>query len=141
MSDAAPRAWPSADGHRLVFAVEFDASTLSQTRQQVSRAAGQCGMPGAQIDDFAIAVNEIMTNAVRHGGGCGRIRLWRTTAGLGCEISDAGPGGPPERFNGHRLPPTTATGGRGLWLARHLCDTFGVDSGGTGTTVRMTMTI
>jgi hypothetical protein len=76
MTKAAPPPWPSADGHRLVFAAEFDAGTLPETRHQVSRAAGQCGMPHAQIDDFAIAVNEIMTNAVRHGGGCGKLRLW-----------------------------------------------------------------
>src|SRR3982751_2820341 len=127
-------------GDTVLLNRQFDRDAITGTRHGFAACAAGVGLRGPRLEAFVLAVNEIMTNAVRHGGGCGRIRLWRTTAGLGCEISDAGPGAPPERFNGHRLPPTTATGGRGLWLARHLCDTFGVDSGGTGTTVRMTMT-
>jgi anti-sigma regulatory factor (Ser/Thr protein kinase) len=99
------------------------------------------GLAGPRLDAFVLAVNEIMTNAVRHGGGSGRIRLWRTAAGLACEISDEGTGAPMGVFNGHQLPPMSATGGRGLWLARHLCDSMDVESGSAGTTVHLTMTI
>jgi serine/threonine-protein kinase RsbW len=128
-------------GDTVLLNRHFDRDAVTETRHGVAACAAGAGLAGPRLEAFVLAVNEIMTNAVRHGGGYGRIRLWGMAAGLVCEISDAGPGAPPERFNGHRLPPTTATGGRGLWLARHLCDTFDADSGGTGTTVRMTMTI
>ena len=128
-------------GDTVLLNCQFDRDAITGTRHGVLARAAGAGLAGLRLEAFVLAVNEIMTNAVRHGGGSGWIRLWRTAAGLACEISDAGPGAPPERFNGHRLPPTTATGGRGLWLARHLCDTFDVESGGAGTTVRLTMTI
>jgi anti-sigma regulatory factor (Ser/Thr protein kinase) len=137
MSDAAPLEWPSADGHRLVFAVEFDASTLSETRHQVSRAAGQCGLPGAQIDDFAIAVNEIMTNAVRHGGGCGKLRLW-CDGQLLCEIADAGRGFPATAYMHRTSPPVPSPlGGMGLWLAQQVTAELAIRSGTAGSTVRL----
>jgi anti-sigma regulatory factor (Ser/Thr protein kinase) len=128
-------------GDTVLLNRQFDRDAITETRHGVAACAAGAGLAGPRLEAFVLAINEIVTNAVRHGGGSGRIRLWRTAAGLGCEISDAGPGAPPERFNGHGLPPTTATGGRGLWLARRLCDTFDVKSGGTGTAVHMTMRI
>ena len=125
----------------VLLSCQFDRDAITETRHGVAACAAGVGLAGPRLEAFVLAVNEIMSNAVRHGGGSGRIRLWRTAAGVACEISDGGPGAPPERLNGHRLPPTTATGGRGLWLARHQCDTFDVESGGAGTTVHMTMTI
>ena len=137
MTKAAPRPWPSADGHRLVFAAEFDAGTLPETRHQVSRAAGQCGMPHAQIDDFAIAVNEIMTNAVRHGGGCGKLRLW-CDGQLLCEIADAGHGFPATAHLQRTSPPVPSPqGGMGLWLAQQVTAELAIRSGTAGSTVRL----
>lgn len=137
MTKAAPRPWPSADGHRLVFAAEFDAGTLPETRHQVSRAAGQCGMPHAQIDDFAIAVNEIMTNAVRHGGGCGKLRLW-CDGQLLCEIADAGHGFPATAYLQRISPPAPSPlGGMGLWLAQQVTAELAIRSGTAGSTVRL----
>jgi anti-sigma regulatory factor (Ser/Thr protein kinase) len=100
-------------GDTVLLNRQFDRDAITGTRHGVANCAAGRGPRGLRLEAFVLAVNEIMTNAVRHGGGSGRIRLSRTAAGLACEISDAGPGAPPERFNGHRLPPTTATGGRG----------------------------
>jgi anti-sigma regulatory factor (Ser/Thr protein kinase) len=137
MSEAAPRPWPSADGHRLVLAAEFDARTLSETRHQVSHAAGQCGMPRAQLDDFAIAVNELMTNAVRHGGGCGQLRLW-CDADLLCEIADDGHGFPATAYLQRTSPPVPSPlGGMGLWLAQQVTAELAIRSGTAGTTIRL----
>jgi anti-sigma regulatory factor (Ser/Thr protein kinase) len=119
----------------------FDRDAIPETRYGVAGCAATTGLAGPRLDAFVLAVNEIMTNAVRHGGGSGRLRLWRTAAGLVCEISDEGPGAPMSIFNGHELPPMSATGGRGLWLARHLCDSMEVESGSGGTVVHLTMAI
>jgi serine/threonine-protein kinase RsbW len=128
-------------GNSVLFSRVFDREAIGETRHALAGCAAEAGLAGSRLDAFVLAVNEMMTNAVRHGGGSGQVRLWRTAAGLACEISDAGPGAPPARLNGHRLPPTSSTGGRGLWLARHLCDTMGVATGHDGTIVHLTMAI
>jgi anti-sigma regulatory factor (Ser/Thr protein kinase) len=124
----------------ILLQFEFDRDAITDVRHDVAGCASQAGLDGVRLDGFVLSVNEIMTNAVRHGGGHGRVRLWRTPTGLRCEIHDDG-AGKPARFNGHTLPPTEATGGRGLWLARHLCDSFDVETGRDGTRVELTMAI
>jgi anti-sigma regulatory factor (Ser/Thr protein kinase) len=119
----------------------FDRDAITRARHDIAGCASGAGLAGLRLEGFVLAVNEIMTNAVRHGGGHGVAHLWRTRGGLRCQIRDWGKGAPPSKFNGFALPPSSATGGRGLWLARHLCDTFAVDSGRTGTTVVLTMSI
>jgi anti-sigma regulatory factor (Ser/Thr protein kinase) len=119
---------------------DFDREAITGARHTVADCASAQGLAGLRLEGFVLAVNEIMTNAVRHGGGHGRVRLARTATGLRCEIRDGGVG-EPARFNGHALPPTEATGGRGLWLARHLCDSFDVETGLDGTRVELTMAI
>jgi anti-sigma regulatory factor (Ser/Thr protein kinase) len=84
-----------------------------------------------------VAVNELLTNAVRHGGGTGRLSLWHAGSAVVCEVSDQGRGlavpvgGRPAR------PATGQPGGWGLWLAQELTDTFQLTTGIGGTTVRV----
>ena len=95
------------------------------------------GLDGERLDDFVVAVNELLTNAVRHGGGLGRVALWRQDGAVVCEVSDSGLGLPdpwPERPT---RPPTDQPGGWGLWLAEELTDTFQLTTGHGGTTVRV----
>jgi serine/threonine-protein kinase RsbW len=125
----------------VLFSRRFDRDAIPEARHGFAGCAAKAGLAGLRLEAFVLAVNEIMTNAVRHGGGSGRIRLSRTAAGLACAISDSGPGVLLARLNSHQLPPTSATGGRGLWLARHLCDSMGIESGRGGTTVHLTMAI
>ena len=58
-------------------------------RRRVYAVADRYGMAGDDADDFVTAVNEVMTNAVRHGGGGGELRLWGDDV-LVCEVSDRG---------------------------------------------------
>jgi anti-sigma regulatory factor (Ser/Thr protein kinase) len=125
----------------ILLQFDFDRDAITGLRHDIAGCASAEGLGGLRLDGFVLAVNEIMTNAVRHGGGFGRVRLWRTATGLRCEIHDEGADGRAVRFNGHALPPTEATGGRGLWLARHLCDSFEVETGREGTRVELTMAI
>ncbi|WP_430285336.1 ATP-binding protein, partial [Salmonella enterica] len=67
------------------------------------RAAGggavqRAGGPGrARAVPVRRGVHEVITNAVRHGGGAGRIRLWRDGPQLHCQVIDSGAGIPAER--------------------------------------------
>jgi anti-sigma regulatory factor (Ser/Thr protein kinase) len=116
----------------------FDGGRISDVRQAVGRCAAAHGLRGQRLDGFVLAVNEIVTNAVAHGGGQGRLRLWRADAALTCEVVDHGPGLPAEYVHGRHRPPPTALHGRGLWLARQLCDLVSIVVGPQGTTVRLT---
>ena len=56
---------------------DFDFHTLVPLRHQVERCLARVGMPERQLYLFVVAINEVTTNAVRHGGGEGRMYLWR----------------------------------------------------------------
>jgi anti-sigma regulatory factor (Ser/Thr protein kinase) len=84
---------------------------------------------------LVLAVNEIATNSLQHGGGQGELRVWPEDGGLVCEISD----------RGHitsalagRLPPSLdGADGGGLWLANHMCDLVQIFSSSGGTAIRL----
>ncbi|WP_432975163.1 ATP-binding protein [Dactylosporangium sp. CA-233914] len=116
---------------------DFDVARITPVRHAVSRGAAGAGLSGQRLEDFVLAVNEIVTNAVRHAGGHGTLRMWLAGATLVCEVVDRGAGIPRERLNGQGLPPSSAISGRGLWLARHLVDEVTVSTGEAGTIVRL----
>jgi len=97
-------------------------------------------LPERQLYLFVVAINEVTTNAVRHGGGKGRMYLWRDDHSLYCRVVDEGPGIPPDRL-GHRRPAPDTLGGRGLWLARQGCDTLDVETGDHGSVVTLSQSI
>jgi anti-sigma regulatory factor (Ser/Thr protein kinase) len=119
----------------------FEAERITALRHAVTRAASGVGMHGQRLEDFVLAVNEIVTNAVRHAGGHGRLRMWLHAGAVRCEVIDDGAGIPQDRLNGHELPPSFAVSGRGLWLARHLCDLFTVQTGPHGTKITLCSTV
>ncbi len=84
-----------------------------------------------------LAVNELITNAVRHGGGQGWLRLWQEPGLVLCEVSDHGTGISVQRLDDRDRPAPDIAGGWGLWLARELTDAMEVETGSAGTTVRI----
>ena len=132
MSDAAS---PPFSRDVSLLAQPFDAEHITALRHAVARCAAGVGLFGQRLEDYVLAVNEIITNAVRHAGGHGRLRLWTEAGTIRCEVSDEGGGIPPDRLTGRELPPSFAVSGRGLWLARHLCDAVSVATGPAGTTI------
>jgi len=132
----------SAPGQREVAAVDepFDKDGLYALRATLAAHAGRLGAPPAMIERLLIVAGELATNAVRHGGGSGRLRLWRTGDELRCEVSDHGPGiADPDV--GHQLPGPTATSGRGMWICRRLCDDLIVDGDHHGAAVTAVLRI
>jgi anti-sigma regulatory factor (Ser/Thr protein kinase) len=123
-------------GHERITAV-FTKRDLGRVRRLVERAGRTIGLPSAHTDDLVLAVSEIATNAVRHGGGRGRLTLAPGPDGLCIEIADDGPGLPDDLSGG--LPDPASPGGRGLWLAHRLCQRLSVSSSARGVAVRFFM--
>jgi anti-sigma regulatory factor (Ser/Thr protein kinase) len=112
-------------------------STLRSARAAVRRHARAAGLPDRRAADLAVAVSELAANTVRHAGGSGVLRSWRTPEAVVHEVRDAGVLRDP--LVGRRRPGVEEEAGRGLWLVHQLCDLVEVRSDATGTTVRVQM--
>lgn len=132
----APRTVVPVDASPLL-ARDFDRGQVTEVRHAVAACAHQSGLAGQRLEDFVLAVNELITNAVRHGGGTGRLRMWWDETGVTCEVSDAGLGIMEEQVANRERPVPGRAGGWGLWLARQLSDEMVVSTGPDGTTVQV----
>ena len=115
----------------------FDTWQLVEVRDTVARAAQAAGCDRDRVADLVLAVNEVATNAVEHGSGDAHLALWTGAGGreLLCEVHDGGRLGDP--LPGLRAPHPSDPRGRGLWIARQLCDLLHVWGDDTGTHVRI----
>ncbi|GAB7043367.1 MULTISPECIES: ATP-binding protein [Catenuloplanes] len=128
-------------GTGLLLDRPFTATDVTALRHRIADLARVAGLDGDRLDDFALAAYELLTNAVRHGGGAGRLRLLRAPDRLICQVADDGAGfTAPGRKPGERPPEPTSPGGLGLFLAEQLTDGIEVVSGADGTTVRIFVT-
>jgi serine/threonine-protein kinase RsbW len=115
-------------------------ANMAQLRHQVQRMAARAGLDSQRSEAFTLAVNEAVTNAIRHAGGSGEVAVIKDDERrLIAEVSDAGPGIPCSVTI--TLPPPEAIGGRGMWLVEELADHVEVRSDRGGTTVRLEMSI
>jgi len=115
--------------------LDFGLSELGEVRRLVAEAAERAGMDSGGVADLVTAASELAANSVVHGGGSGRLRLWREEERLLAEVEDRGL--IEEPLVGRIQPPISQEGGRGLWLANRLCDLVQIRSGAGGTTVRL----
>jgi anti-sigma regulatory factor (Ser/Thr protein kinase) len=118
-----------------VLRTSFARGRITLLRRTVTEHARRHGLTGGRLEDFVLAVNEVATNAVLHGGGHGRLRMWSHGGRLWCEVSDEGPGLPAGWMGDGRPPERLDHRGRGLWLTGMLCDQVMIVSGPAGTTV------
>ena len=114
--------------------LQFDAETLRSVRQLLTRRAAEAGLEVSRATDLVLAVNEVATNSVHHGGS-GLLRIWMGTRWLVCEIEDSGSIDDP--LAGRGEPRGEQDSGRGLWIANHLCDLVQVRTYATHTVVRL----
>jgi len=120
-------------------AVEFEVcvDALASVRRLVGCFAAQAGLGGDRTGDLLLAVNEVATNSVRHGGGRGRVLLWQEPGVLLCEVRDEGRITAP--LVGRERPGVGQIGGYGLWLANQVCDLVQVRAYPAGGVVRLHM--
>ncbi len=129
----APLPEPPPSAHEL----SFDLGSLGEGRRLVYRRSADADLRPPRRDDLVLAVNEILSNSVRHGGGSGLLTIWQEDGRLVCEVRDRGRISDP--LAGRRRPATDQTGGRGLWMANQLCDLVQIRSLPDGNVVRLTM--
>jgi anti-sigma regulatory factor (Ser/Thr protein kinase) len=116
-------------------ALDFDAPRLPEVREFVTVHAARAGLPAHRANDLQLAANELATNAVTHGGGTGRLRVWRAAGQVVCEVSDHGTA--PARLAGRTLPAPDSISGRGLALVNYVSDLVRIHTDPHGTTVRL----
>ncbi|XVS62369.1 anti-sigma factor RsbA family regulatory protein [Actinosynnema sp. CA-299493] len=113
----------------------FDLDALGATRRLVAGFAVEAGLTADQVEDLVLAVNELSTNSVVHGGGSGTLLLWREGDAVVCEVRDAGRIASP--MVGRRNPGATPRGGYGVMLVNLLCDLVRVHTHEDGTAIRV----
>jgi anti-sigma regulatory factor (Ser/Thr protein kinase) len=103
---------------------------------QVRRA----GLLEPAAGDVVLAVSELLSNALTHGLAPARLSIYTEDAAganpvLACHVHDGGHL-PVDPLAGYAPPRELGNHGRGLWMARQLCDSVQVGADHTGTHVR-----
>jgi anti-sigma regulatory factor (Ser/Thr protein kinase) len=119
------------------FQLAFDSGSLHTVRAAVQTQAAQAGMPEDQAIDVVLVIHELAANAVRHGAGTGRLRMWSQPGELWCEVEDAGQAAHTGEATGPgravKTDPWPYLDGHGLWVVRKVADRLAVNSGPGGT--------
>ena len=142
-----------ASAQALLLDQEFDSGTLYALRAAVQAHAGQAGLSEDRVGEVVLAIHELAANAIAHGAGHGRLRMWEQAGALSCEIVDAGPvgagrpTGPSPGGAGRPTGPSDAADpwpaadGHGLWLVRQVADQLDLRSGPRGTRAVVTFAL
>ncbi|OOV16695.1 anti-sigma regulatory factor [Streptomyces avermitilis] len=120
-------------------AFSYGGEDLPAVRQFALAQAMRLGMAGERLMDVELAVAELTTNSVVHGGGRGTLAVWAEQGQLVCEVRDAGRLTDP--LAGRRPPERGQLGGRGLMLVHYVSDLVRVHTGDDGTTVRFYLSL
>lgn len=115
--------------------MRFGATEIPAVRRATLRWATGAGWDDDAAQELLIAVYEVASNAVEHGGGAGVIHFWSDGSRLCCEVRSSRP--VPDVLAGYAPPSTSQERGRGLWLARQICDLVEIRNDGDGATVRL----
>jgi anti-sigma regulatory factor (Ser/Thr protein kinase) len=142
-----------ADDHRsdgLVPGLDqaFDSSALHILRAEVLAQACRAGLTASRAGDVVLAVHELAANAIRHGAGAGRLRIWKLAQALRCQVDDGDPSssgrlvGEANRTDvpgGTDVPgqgpekPWLSLPGHGLWVVRQVADQMRIVTSPRGT--------
>jgi anti-sigma regulatory factor (Ser/Thr protein kinase) len=132
---AAPCAAPLPDAPAGALSAAIEEGGLRALRAVVSGYGAAAGLGEGDAADLVLAIHELASNSVLHGGGEGTLLLWRTPDAVICEVRDRGRIVDP--LAGRVEPPGVLEGGRGLWMANQLCDLVQIRAFGDGGAVRV----
>lgn len=117
--------------------LEFGLDDLHDLRSLVAEVGTAAGLTGGQVADLSVAASELAANSILYGGGRGLATVWDEDGAVFVEIADGGRISDPTV--GQVRPDPSAEHGRGLYIANQLCDEVTIDSGQSGTRVRLRM--
>jgi anti-sigma regulatory factor (Ser/Thr protein kinase) len=130
----APLAGTLPPRRRVLDVLDFDVTRLRAVRHLVEARTEAFGFGDRRRGDCVLAISEIASNSIVHGGGGGTLRTWVEADRLVCEVTDRG------RVNdvlaGRCRPVPGQNGGYGLWLANQFADLVQVRTNDDGTVVR-----
>ncbi|HEX7292494.1 MAG TPA: ATP-binding protein [Conexibacter sp.] len=112
----APLAEPPLDAQ----SIPIMPAGLAALRAAVARRGQRAGLTPQRREDLVLAVNELATNSILHGGGAGTLTIWETPAALVCQVTDAGR--LTDARAGRTRPEPGQIGRYGLWLVHQMCD-------------------
>ena len=118
-----------------VLDLAFDSGTLDVLRAEVMTHACRAGLPEDRAEDVVLAVHELAANAVHHGAGAGRLRVWKRAGALHFQVEDGDPVASSGQTTVSSLP---SRPGHGLWVVRQLADRMRVLSDARGTRATVT---
>ena len=109
---------------RLVFSLPLDPARLLRARHRIRDYLTEHVADAAAVDDVVLAIEEAMTNAVRHSGAAEDLDVTVSFHGdeLVATVRDYGRGFDVDGFDMAALPDVEQPGGRGLYLISRLMD-------------------
>lgn len=113
----------------------FSAETLGPLRRYVYLRSMAAGVRPARSDDAVLAVHEVASNSVRHGGGHGVLRSWEGERTVVFEIRDSGRIDDP--LVGRVRPSVEQSRRFGLWLVNQLFDRVQIRTFPSGSVIRV----
>lgn len=108
-----------------------DPSSVPAARRFTTEAVIDLGAAEAAAE-AQLLVSELATNAVLHAGTTIRLTVLREGDCVRIEVRDDDPAVPPVPA---RMPPVTATGGRGILLVDSIARSWGVNGNEKGKTI------
>ncbi|WP_371573125.1 anti-sigma factor RsbA family regulatory protein [Streptomyces sp. NBC_01314] len=114
--------------------LSFEAEALPRARTFAVGEAKRLGLADDALQDLTLAVAELTTNSVVHGGGSGTLRIWAEGEQIVCEVHDRGRLTDP--LAGRRPPARDQLGGRGLMLVHYIADLVRLHTAQDSTTIR-----
>jgi serine/threonine-protein kinase RsbW len=129
---------PNRDADGFVVELTGDPAEIPAVRRAIAELAERHGF-AQRRSDLSLALDELIANAQEHAQPPIIVRGWYD-ARLILTVTDAGSGFDYGRIVRTHPPLMLGQRGRGLWIVRQLTDHVHVDTGPTGTTVRIELT-